>query len=213
MELLAVAQKYQMKSASSDIRGTIARKDPPFIRPETAFHIYFLAQMQGLHQEVVQTARVTLRLQMVIEDLGDKLQFSDLTGAYLYELWKYHERIRTDLKSGIPEFKSSGLPESVKSLRCAVLDCCYDRSYPPWLDNYIESIAESPHLFDLVEFENARTHHIKEIQANYSNLRTCTCVDISRQLKRAFWEALATFVDGVIERVRRARATRLHRDN
>ena len=36
MELLAAAQKYQMDSVLSHIRGIIARQDPPFIRPETA---------------------------------------------------------------------------------------------------------------------------------------------------------------------------------
>jgi hypothetical protein len=213
MELLAVAQKYQMKSVLSHIRGIIgARKDPPFIRPETAFHIYFLAQKQGLHQEAVQAARVTLRLPMVIEDLVDKLEFSDMTGAYLYELWKYHERVRTDLKSGVPEFRNSRLPEGVKALRCAIPYSYNVNSLSPrWLDNYIESIAEAPHLFDLIEFENAWARHIKEIEASYST--TCSCVDISSQLRRAFWEALTAFVDGAIERVRRAGVTRLHRDN
>ena len=44
MELLGVAQKYQMKAVLSHVRGIISQKDPPFIRPETALHIYFLAQ-------------------------------------------------------------------------------------------------------------------------------------------------------------------------
>ena len=44
MELLAVAQKYQMDSVMTHIRGAIARQDPSFLRPETAFHVYFLAQ-------------------------------------------------------------------------------------------------------------------------------------------------------------------------
>ena len=61
MELLAAAQKYQMDSVLSHVRGIVgARKDPPFIRPETALHIYFLAQTQGLRQEAVRAARVTL---------------------------------------------------------------------------------------------------------------------------------------------------------
>ena len=30
---------------------------------------------------------------MVIEDLGDKLEISDMTGTYLHDLWKYHECI------------------------------------------------------------------------------------------------------------------------
>ncbi|KAN0137922.1 hypothetical protein V8E53_004406, partial [Lactarius tabidus] len=207
MELLAVAQKYQMDSVLSHIRGIIgARKDPPFFHPETAFHIYFLAQKHGLHHEAVQAAQVTLRLPMVMEDLGDKLKSSDMTGAYLYELWKYHERVRTDLKSGVPGFRQSRLPESVKALLCATPYPHSNKSFPQWLDNYIESIAEAPHLFNLIEFENAWARHVREIAtsyshySSYSNPRACPCADIPGQLGRAFWEALTTFVDGAIER-------------
>ena len=95
MELLGVAQKYQMKAVLSHIRGIISQKDPPFIRPETALHIYFLAQEHELRREAAQAARVTLRLPMAIQDLGDQFQFFGLTGAYLYELWKYHQRVRS----------------------------------------------------------------------------------------------------------------------
>ena len=51
MELLGVAQKYQIKTVLSHVRDIISQKDPPFIRPETALHIYFLAQEHGLRQE------------------------------------------------------------------------------------------------------------------------------------------------------------------
>ena len=198
-ELLAVTQKYQMDSVISHIRSIIGpRKDSPFIRPETALHIYLLAQKQGLLQEVVQAARITFRLPpIVIEDLGDKLEFSDMTGAYLYELWKYHQRIRSDLESGVLEFQSSGLPDDVKTLRCIVPYSNNRSSFPLWLDNYIESIAEAPRLFNFIEFEDAWARHIKEMR------RMCSCVEISSQLRRAFWEALTAFVDGVIETVRR----------
>jgi hypothetical protein len=209
VELLAAAQKYQMDSVLSHIRAFVARQDPPFIRPETAFHIYFIAQQHELLQEALQAARVTLRLPMVIEDLGDKLNFPGMTGAYLHELWKYHKRIRTDLKSGVLEFKNSGLPEDVYSLRCRSNYGHGDSldSFPRWLDNYIESIAENPHLFDLMEFESAWAHHIKEFQ---SSSRACSCLDISSELRRAFWENLTAFVHGTIERVRRAGVTMLH---
>jgi hypothetical protein len=118
IELLAVAQKYQMDSVLSHIRGAIAQKDPPFIRPETAFHIYCLAQQHGLYREVVQAARVTFRLPMVIEDLGDRLDSAGMTGAYLHELRKHHERVRADLRSALLQFRSFGLPDNVKSLLC-----------------------------------------------------------------------------------------------
>ncbi|KAH9166753.1 hypothetical protein EDB89DRAFT_2128264 [Lactarius sanguifluus] len=81
MELLAVAQKYQMDSVMTHIRGALTRLDPPFLRPETALHVYFLAQQHELRQEVIQAARITLRLSMTIEDLEDKLEFPGMTGA------------------------------------------------------------------------------------------------------------------------------------
>ena len=203
MELLAVAQKYHMNSVLGHIRAIIgARQDPQFIHPETAFHIYFLAQKHGLHQEAVQAARVTLRLPMVIEDLGDKLEFSDMTGAYLYELWRYHKRVRTELRSGIPEFKNSGLPEGMKELFCSMYhgDSAGLSSFPLWLDNFIMSIAETPHLFDPIEFEDAYICHMQEMHSSYSE--SCSCLYVSSQLRRTFWEVLAAFVDGAIDRVR-----------
>src|SRR6266702_1513283 len=209
MELLAVSQKYQMVSVMTHIRGAIARLDPPFIRPETAFHVYFLAQQYELHQEALQAARVTLRLSMTIEDLEDKLDFPGMTGAYLHELWKYHQRVRTDLKSRVPVFKKPGLPDNVKGLRCKS-PRSDNRSFPRWLDDYIGSIAQALHLFDLIEFENARRRHTKS-EACHSQM--CSCADIPGQVIRAFWEALTAVIHRTIEKVRRTGVTRSHRDN
>jgi len=210
MELLAVAQKYQMDSVMTHIRGAIARQDPPFLRPETAFHVYFLAQQYELRQEALQAARVTLRLSMTIEGLEDELDFPGTTGAYLHELWKYRERVRTDLESRVPEFRNTGLPDDVKDLRCQSPRSSYNYSFPRWLDDYIGSIAQAFHLFDLVEFENARTRHITS-ETYYS--QTCSCVGMSSQVIRTFWGALTAVVHGTIEKVRRTGVTRLHRDN
>jgi hypothetical protein len=198
MELLAVAQKYQMDSVMSHIRGAISRQDPPFIRPETAFHIYFLAQENELHQEAVQAARVTLRLPMTIESLEDKLDFPGRTGASLHELWKYHERVRTNLKSALIEFRSSGLPDNVKSLLCTrprhpgIITLI--STFPPWIDDYINSIAGTPHQFDRIVFENTWLHHIQR--------QTCQCASIPSQAIRTFWEALTSVVHRMIEKVR-----------
>ena len=208
MGLLAVAQKYQMDSVLSHIRGAISQQDPPFLRPETAFHGYFLAQHHELHQEAVQAARATLRFPMTIEGLEDKLEFPGMTGAYLHELWKYREQVRTDLKSAVLEFRNSGLPCNVIGLRCIPPRSC-NHSFPRWLDDYIESIADAPHLFDLIEFENARARHIKD-ETYYS--RTCSCADISSQVIRTFWEALTAVVHGTIKKVRRTDVIKLHRE-
>jgi hypothetical protein len=61
MELLSVAQKYQMGIALTHIRGSIARQNPLPTRPEPALRIYALAQKHGLRLEALQTARTILR--------------------------------------------------------------------------------------------------------------------------------------------------------
>ena len=207
IELLTVAKKYEMDSVMNHIRGVISRHDPPFIRPDTAFHIYFLAQENELQEEAVQAARLTLRFQMTIEGLEDKLDFPGRTGASLHELWKYHERVRTDLKSALIEFRSSGLPDNVKSLSCTSpnIKTCF----PQWIVDYINSIAGTPHIFDLIEFENVWVRHIKgNIYFSCSHSKkcgtcgTCSCANIPSQVIRSIWEALTSVVHRTIEKVR-----------
>ena len=53
MELLSVAQKYQMESALTHIRGSIARQNSLPTRLEPALHIYALAQKYGLRPEAL----------------------------------------------------------------------------------------------------------------------------------------------------------------
>jgi hypothetical protein len=232
MELLAVAQKYQMDSVSSHIRGAIAQQDPPFIRPETAFHIYCLAQQHGLHREVVQAARVTFRLPMVIEELGDRLCSTGMTGAYLHGLRKHHERVRTDLQAALLQFRSAGLPDNVKSLLCTpgripqstscnycgrsnysgYCDYCgrstnysssnnYTTSFPQWLNDYVNSIAEAPHLFNPIDFNSALTRHFQ----SFSTI--CSCANIPSEVLHSFWEALTAVVHTTIENVCKIGAT------
>ena len=208
MELLAVAQKYEMNSVVNHIRGAIARQDPPFLRSETAFRVYFLAQQYGLHQEAVQAARVTLRFPMTIEGLGDKLDFPGMTGAHLHELWKYYEQVRSVLRSALLEFRNSGLPNDVKSLTCR--SSSYGTCPPRWFYEFINSIAETPHLFDLTEFENVLARHVQTYGASHG---VCSCAGITSQVKCTFWEALTAVVHRTLEMVCRIGVTRTHRDS
>ncbi|KAH9010892.1 hypothetical protein EDB85DRAFT_2125685, partial [Lactarius pseudohatsudake] len=121
-----------------------------------------------------------------------------MTGAYLHELWKYHQQVRTDLRSGFLEFRNSGLPHDVQVLRC--LDPHSDNhTFPRWLGDYITSIAEAPHLFDLTEFEGARGRHIKSEINNIYYSRSCSCVDMPGRVIRTFWEAMTTVVRRTID--------------
>ena len=208
MELLAVAQKYEMNSVVNHIRGTVALQDPPFLRLETAFHVYFLAQQYGLHREAVQATRITLRFPMTIEGLGEKLDFAGMTGAHLHELWKYHERVRNELKSALLEFRNSGLPDDLKGLMCR--SSSYGTTSPIWFNDYINAVAETPHLFDLTEFENGLARHVQGYGASYG---VCSCAGITSQVKRTFWEALTAVVHRTLEKVCRIGVTRTYRDS
>jgi hypothetical protein len=209
MELLSAAQKYQMDSVLAHVRGAISLQDPPFIRPETALYIYSLAQKYELRQETLSAARSTLRLSMAIEDLEDKIDF--MPGAYLRELWKYHERVRKDLIPSLLEFRKSGAPKILKNLRCRALSLPVaptvtpnpiPQPIPQWFGDYIESLAEAPHLFDLIEFENVRARHIKD-ESQAPGISGCACEEISNQVMRAFWDALTAVIRRITEKVRR----------
>ncbi|KAI0253674.1 hypothetical protein BJV78DRAFT_1280734 [Lactifluus subvellereus] len=83
MELLSVSQKYEMDSISSHVREKLALHNPPFLRSETAFQVYSLAQKYGLRQEALQAACMALTFPITIEDLEDKLDI--MPGAYLWK--------------------------------------------------------------------------------------------------------------------------------
>ncbi|KAI9450618.1 hypothetical protein BJY52DRAFT_1356337 [Lactarius psammicola] len=181
MELLSVAQKYEMKHALAHIRGAVALQDPPFIRPENALHIFSLAQKYGLGQEVARAARMSLTFPMTIEDLEDKLD--TISGAHLHILWSYYQRVRVSLTSDLTEFRTSGAHSTLAGLTCQTGT---SSGIPSWLDGYIASIGEDPSLFDLTEFHMCLIRH-----AQYG----CTpCRAVTTQTIRNFWRALTAVV-------------------
>ena len=201
MELLFVAQKYQMGTALTHIRGSIALQNSLSTRldsaRDTALHVYALAQKYGLRPEAVQTARVILLKQSVtIEDLDHKLDI--MPGASLYELWKYNETVLAILASDLSEFIASGARGTIAGLRCMAFS---SSQIPSWLDSFIKSMAKNPSLFDLVEFNIAMARHIKNFSNGTAANGSCECVSISSQAIREFWEALTFVVDGSFEKV------------
>ena len=191
MELLSVAQKYQMGIALTHIRGSIARQNPLPTRPEPALRIYALAQKHGLRLEALQTARTILKHSMTIEDFDDKLDI--MPGASLYELWKYHESVRAILVSDLAEFRESGARGTMRGLRCTDLS---SSRIPSWVDQYIVSMGNAPNLFDPLELNIAMTRHIK----NGGDAR-CECGSISSQTVHEFWEALVSVVHDCFKKV------------
>ena len=190
MELLSVAQKYQMAAALTHIRGSIARQNSLSTRLGPALHTYSLAQEYGLRPEVLQTARTVLNYPMTIEDFDNKLDI--MSGASLYELWKYRERVRDILSSDLTEFRMSRARGTITDLRCTELSSSL---IPSWLDQYIESIGNSPNLFDFAELNIAMARHTK------TNQFICECASIPSQTIRDFWEALTSVVHGCFNKV------------
>ena len=205
MKLLAAAQKYQMGSVMIHLRAIISQHEQHFILPETALRVYFLAQKYELHEEALLAARSTLHIPMVLEDLVDKID--SVPGAYLLELWKYHESVKEELASSLLEFRKFRVPAIVEVENLSCPSSTISDLIPQWLDGYIESLAQAPHLFDLIEFESVWERHIKDSTSK------CSCVYISSQTRHAFWEALTVVVDAAMEKVRGTAMTKPHRDD
>jgi hypothetical protein len=187
MLLLSAAQKYQMEFIMSSIRGAIALQDPPFVRQETALQVYSLAQTHGLRQEALHAARATLTSPFTLEDLEDKLGATRL--VCLHGLWKHHHRVRTYLALDFTTFKTAGIfKEMVPDQPCG------DGTLT-WLCEFIDSIAESPALFDITEFYVFLLRHI-----NASHFG-CECAKLSSRAIRAFWMALTNIVHDCMTRV------------
>ena len=195
MELLSVAQKYQMETVLVHIRGIIARQNPLPSGLESALHVFALAQKYGLRPEALRSARTILKHSITIEHLGDKLDI--MPGASLYELWKYYERVRTVLVLDLTEFRVSSGRGTMTGFSCRVFGSS-ESQIPSWVDQYIVSMGNAPNLFDPFELNIAMTRHLQVM--NEANGR-CKCGSISSQTIREFWEALESVVNGSFEKV------------
>lgn len=196
MELLSVAQKYQMDSVLAHIRDRIARQDPPSTKLDSAVHLYSLAQKYGLREEALRAAQTILKYPMDIADLEDKLDI--MSGPSLYELWKFYQSTRAILASDLMEFKTSptGVSDALEGFSCSATG---SSQIPCWLDDYLKSVGDAPHMYDFVEFNMALSRHVR-------NGYGCLCGSIPNQTVRNVWEAMATVVHNSFENVREIHA-------
>ena len=192
MELLSVADNYQMVFVMDHIRDSITIKDILFRQRDTTLLVYSLAQAHGLRFELIRAARHSLTYPMDIEDLEDELAMT--SGACLYELWKYHKSVRAILASKLKKFRTSGARGTLTGLHCADSSPSH---IPRWLDVYVESISEDPKLFSLVEFTIALVRHV----GDGARGNGCTCASITSQTIRNFWKALASVYNRSLAKV------------
>ena len=183
MILLSAAQKYQMDLVLSHIRTIVGSQDPPFIRPETAFRVYSLAQTYGLRQETLHAARTTLTFSFTLQDLESELGTTQ--GVYLHELWKYYQKVRAYLTQDLIPFTVSN--------EMLGQHCHYGTLI--WLGEYINSIVESPALFNITQFHMFLSRHANTWGSQ------CRCAYIPNKGIHAFWMALTNAVQGCMTKV------------
>ncbi|KAH9020932.1 hypothetical protein EDB85DRAFT_441434 [Lactarius pseudohatsudake] len=192
MELLSVAQKYEMSSVMDHVRGSLSQQDPPFIHKENAFLAYSLAQKYGLRREAIQAARFTLKSTLTNEG------FKDVTpGAYLHELRKYHQRVQAQLKLDLP---SSGAGTLFNAFDCISQ---YTTGSRHWVHSYIASISENPSSFDPIEFQMALMWHTAGTVSNVvgKSVAGCSfCTQIPVETIRTFWTTLTAVVHRSMEK-------------
>ena len=187
MILLSAAQKYQMDLVLSYIRSIVGSRDPPFIRPETAFRVYSLAQTYGLRQETLHAARTTLTFSFTLQDLESEL--ATIPGVYLHELWKYYQKVRAYLTLDLTSFRTTGIPNEMFGQYCTPGTIA-------WLGEYINSIAESPALFNITQFHMSLSRHANSWGSQ------CRCAYIPDKATHNCWMALTNVVQGCMTKVR-----------
>ncbi|KAH8985605.1 hypothetical protein EDB86DRAFT_3083408 [Lactarius hatsudake] len=188
MELLSVAQKYEMSTVLTHIRSFLSRQRPLFISPENAFLAYSLAQRYRLREEANQAARLTLKFTSTIESLEDKLAI--MPGDCLHELWKYHQRVQAQLRLDLP---SSGADAALKGFNCSQIS---KNGNPYWIELYIWSIIDYPSRFDPIEFQMALARHT----AGSGTMRCSSCILIPIENMRTFWTTVIATVDHCMEK-------------
>jgi hypothetical protein len=202
MELLSVAQMYKMDVVLTHIRNHIAQQEPPFIREETAFLIYSLSQKYGLHVEALQAARCTLSFAtLTIDYLAKENKLDVMPGAFLHELWKYHQRVRPNLTIDLREFKNSivlTIPALPKCVSVTGTDL------PLWIRDCISKIGAydyTPVSVDLTKFHEIS---IRDVQKYHSGPGCYHCAQVPQADIDicAFWRALTAVVHNSIVKVR-----------
>jgi hypothetical protein len=157
LELLSVAQKYEMTTTLARIRDCASRRDPSFICAKTALHVYSLAWEYGLLEETLLAAEEALKIPMTIDKFEDKLELIPIPA--LCQLWKYRQRVLDDLsKNFYIGLSSSRAYQALANLNCVEKN--QSTSTPLWLDHYLNTILKDPARVNLTTFHLALSSHV-----------------------------------------------------
>ena len=121
-----------------------------------------------------------------------------MPGVFLHELWKYHQRVRSNLTSDLEEFMDFHALIILEYLSC---DPPANLRLPCWIHSYISDIgrARVPAFLDLTDFHMRLTEHVDD---QSTNSKCASCSGIPRNKIRALWVDLTAAVCGCIAKVR-----------
>ncbi|KAH9020961.1 hypothetical protein EDB85DRAFT_442562 [Lactarius pseudohatsudake] len=202
LELLSVAQKYEMTTTLARIRDCASRRNPNFICAETALEVYSLAWKHGLHEEALRAAEETLKTPMTIDNFEDKLNIIPIPA--LCGLWDYHLKVLDNLATGFDtKFSKSEVYQSLANLDCVAQREIGESSItkiPLWLNRYLGSVLDDPAHLDLTTFLLALSSHISSAGTGTSSDGCRYCVSIPGKILCEFWTALTAFVHKSIQK-------------
>ena len=196
LELLSVAQKYEMDTTLTLIRACVSRRNPTSTCPgiicsKTALHVYSLAWNHDLVEEMVLAARETLKAPMTIDTYEDKL--NSISIPALCELWNFRKQVRHNLSSGFyKDVSKSELFLSLTDLGC--VETSKPCKIPLWLHNYLRSVPEDPACFDPITFYSALSSHVSSGDCKQ-------CCSISSKTIREFWIVMKASVHESVRKV------------
>jgi hypothetical protein len=192
LELLSVAQKYEMTTTLTRIRDCASRHNPNFVCAKTALDVYSLAWKYELLEEAIPAAEQTLKAPMTIDNYEDKLDVMPITA--LCELWYYRVQVLDNLdKSFETEFSKSDVYQNLANIGCVEID---KSGIPLWLGRFLGSVLQNPARLDLITFHLALSSHISSSSGGCEQ-----CVSIPGKTIREFWAALTAFVHENIKKV------------
>ncbi|KAH9990997.1 hypothetical protein BJV77DRAFT_559920 [Russula vinacea] len=117
-----------------------------------------------------------------------------MPGVFLHELWKYHQRVRSNLTSDLKKFMDFNALIILEYLSC---DPPANSRLPCWIHSYISDIgrARVPAFLDLTDFHMRLTEHVDD---QSTNSKCASCSGIPRNKIRALWVDLTAAVCGCI---------------
>ena len=183
LELLYVAQKYQMSSILARIRDCASRC-PNLICTKNALRVYSLAWGYGLLEETLLAAEKALEIPMTIDNFEDKLDVIPIPA--LCQLWKYRQKVLDDLNVNFyTRLSDSGAYQSLVNIDC--VEKTGSSNSPFWLDDYLNSILIDPARVDLTTFHLALSSHVAQSSDACEKI-----ISVLGETIREFWADLTT---------------------